>query len=245
MILVMMMHFVSLRSFNPSHTVQCNMGKYGPEKAKNERKHEKKKKKHVWCKYLTHTHTCLSLSVSCCSKYRPQSSEPQTDGLSVSTTADGSQPNVRKLCDSPPPAPQAHSHNLAYYDNIICQVCPNSPHVYSPYALSPFHSSSTQFHFLSFLSCFCVISLLPSVSFSSSSHSLLYCLSASLSSGSINASVHRVSVSLCLCARASVCTEHTHLTEPCSVVPTPNLPLFPSKLHILLGFHLQLSMCTV
>uniref|UniRef100_A0A673CGJ8 Chondroitin sulfate proteoglycan 5b n=1 Tax=Sphaeramia orbicularis TaxID=375764 RepID=A0A673CGJ8_9TELE len=31
------------------------------------------------------------------SKYRPQSTEPQTDGLSVSTTADGSQPNVRKL----------------------------------------------------------------------------------------------------------------------------------------------------
>ncbi|XP_061738752.1 chondroitin sulfate proteoglycan 5b isoform X2 [Nerophis ophidion] len=58
------------------------------------------------------------------SKYRPQSSEPQTDGLSVSTTADGSQPNVRKLCDSPPPAPQAHPHNLAYYDNIICQDDP-------------------------------------------------------------------------------------------------------------------------
>ncbi|KAM6899202.1 chondroitin sulfate proteoglycan 5b isoform 2-T2 [Xenentodon cancila] len=55
------------------------------------------------------------------SKYRPQSSEPQTDGMSVSTTADGSQPNVRKLCDTPPPAPQAHTHNLAYYDNIICQ----------------------------------------------------------------------------------------------------------------------------
>ncbi|KAM4539086.1 chondroitin sulfate proteoglycan 5-like isoform 7-T7 [Odontesthes bonariensis] len=55
------------------------------------------------------------------SKYRQQSSEPQTDGLSVSTTADGSQPNVRKLCDTPPPAPQAHTHNLAYYDNIICQ----------------------------------------------------------------------------------------------------------------------------
>uniref|UniRef100_A0A3B3TMJ1 Chondroitin sulfate proteoglycan 5b n=2 Tax=Poecilia latipinna TaxID=48699 RepID=A0A3B3TMJ1_9TELE len=55
------------------------------------------------------------------SKYRTQSSEPQTDGLSVSTTADGSQPNVRKLCDTPPPAPQAHTHNLAYYDNIICQ----------------------------------------------------------------------------------------------------------------------------
>nr|XP_020462632.1 chondroitin sulfate proteoglycan 5-like isoform X2 [Monopterus albus] len=55
------------------------------------------------------------------SKYRPQSSEPQTDGLSVSTTADGSQPNVRKLSDTPPPASQAHTHNLAYYDNIICQ----------------------------------------------------------------------------------------------------------------------------
>ncbi|XP_061682266.1 chondroitin sulfate proteoglycan 5b [Syngnathoides biaculeatus] len=58
------------------------------------------------------------------SKYRPQSSEPQTDGLSVSTTADGSQPNVRKLCDSPAPVPQAHTHNLAYYDNIICQDDP-------------------------------------------------------------------------------------------------------------------------
>ncbi|XP_062266635.1 chondroitin sulfate proteoglycan 5b [Platichthys flesus] len=59
------------------------------------------------------------------SKYRPQSSEPQTDGLSVSTMADGSQPNVRKLCDTPPPAPQAHTHNLAYYDNIICQDDPH------------------------------------------------------------------------------------------------------------------------
>ncbi|XP_055369039.1 chondroitin sulfate proteoglycan 5-like isoform X2 [Betta splendens] len=60
------------------------------------------------------------------SKYRPQSSEPQTDGLSVSTTADGSQPNVRKLCDTPPPATQAHTHNLAYYDNIICQRPPST-----------------------------------------------------------------------------------------------------------------------
>ncbi|XP_061885483.1 chondroitin sulfate proteoglycan 5-like isoform X2 [Entelurus aequoreus] len=68
------------------------------------------------------------------SKYRPQSSEPQTDGLSVSTTADGSQPNVRKLCDSPPPAPQAHPHNLAYYDNIICQDDPKKQedHAKSP-----------------------------------------------------------------------------------------------------------------
>lgn len=75
----------------------------------------------------THTHllTFDLLSVPpTCSKYRPQSSEPQTDGLSLSTTADGSQPNVRKLCDTPPPAPQAHTQNLAYYDNIICQVRP-------------------------------------------------------------------------------------------------------------------------
>lgn len=77
----------------------------------------------------THTHTHLltfdPLSVPPTrSKYRPQSTEPQTDGLSLSTTADGSQPNVRKLCDTPPPAPQAHTQNLAYYDNIICQVRP-------------------------------------------------------------------------------------------------------------------------
>ncbi|KAM9737860.1 chondroitin sulfate proteoglycan 5b isoform 2-T2 [Menidia menidia] len=66
------------------------------------------------------------------SKYRPQSGEPQTDGLSVSTTADGSQPNVRKLCDTPPPAPQAHTHNLAYYDNIICQDEPQKDHQAKP-----------------------------------------------------------------------------------------------------------------
>ncbi|TKS88497.1 Chondroitin sulfate proteoglycan 5 [Collichthys lucidus] len=61
------------------------------------------------------------ISLSLCP---PPSTEPQTDGLSVSTTADGSQPNVRKLCDTPPPAPQAHTQNLAYYDNIICQDDP-------------------------------------------------------------------------------------------------------------------------
>uniref|UniRef100_A0A3Q1J3J4 Neural chondroitin sulphate proteoglycan cytoplasmic domain-containing protein n=1 Tax=Anabas testudineus TaxID=64144 RepID=A0A3Q1J3J4_ANATE len=64
------------------------------------------------------------------SKYRPQSTEPQTDGISVSTTADGSQPNVRKLCDTPPPAPQAHTHNLAYYDNIICQRPPSTSYTW-------------------------------------------------------------------------------------------------------------------
>ncbi|XP_054914867.1 uncharacterized protein LOC129378572 isoform X2 [Poeciliopsis prolifica] len=43
------------------------------------------------------------------SKYRPQSSEPQTDGLSVSTTADGSQPNdepQKKENQAKSPAPK-------------------------------------------------------------------------------------------------------------------------------------------
>ncbi|XP_071224603.1 chondroitin sulfate proteoglycan 5-like isoform X1 [Salvelinus alpinus] len=57
------------------------------------------------------------------SLYRPHS-EMQTDGFSVSTAQDGSHANVRKLCDSPPPPPQPHAHNLAYYDNIICQDDP-------------------------------------------------------------------------------------------------------------------------
>lgn len=98
-----------------------------------------------------------------CSKYRTQSSEPQTDGLSVSTTADSSQPNVRKLCDTPPPAPQAHTHNLAYYDNIICQVCPYLPRVssfFSPLCMVPLchhvfsHiSPSSLITFLNHLAC--------------------------------------------------------------------------------------------
>ncbi|XP_060756505.1 chondroitin sulfate proteoglycan 5 isoform X2 [Neoarius graeffei] len=49
------------------------------------------------------------------SKYRP-SSEQHNDNFSLSTIAEGSNPNVRKLCDSPP-----HARALAYYDNIICQ----------------------------------------------------------------------------------------------------------------------------
>ncbi|XP_041823252.1 chondroitin sulfate proteoglycan 5-like isoform X3 [Melanotaenia boesemani] len=40
------------------------------------------------------------------SKYRPQSSEPQTDGLSVSTTADGSQPNDEPQKDNQAKSPQ-------------------------------------------------------------------------------------------------------------------------------------------
>lgn len=131
-----MMHFVSLRGFNPSFTL-CSATWENMDLKRQRMKENMKKKTKTCLLQIFNPHTRVSLSVSCCSKYRPQSSEPQTDGLSVSTTADGSQPNVRKLCDSPPSVPQAHSHNLAYYDNIICQVCPNSPHVYSPYALFP------------------------------------------------------------------------------------------------------------
>ncbi|XP_026139377.1 chondroitin sulfate proteoglycan 5-like isoform X2 [Carassius auratus] len=52
------------------------------------------------------------------SKYRP-SSEHHNDNFSLSTIAEGSHPNVRKLCDTPPNLP--HARALAYYDNIICQ----------------------------------------------------------------------------------------------------------------------------
>ncbi|XP_030639202.1 chondroitin sulfate proteoglycan 5 [Chanos chanos] len=52
------------------------------------------------------------------SKYRP-SSEQHNDNFSLSTIAEGSHPNVRKLCDTPPNLP--HARALAYYDNIICQ----------------------------------------------------------------------------------------------------------------------------
>lgn len=102
----------------------------------------------------------LCVCLLSCSKYRPQSSEPQTDGLSVSTTADGSQPNVRKLCDTPPPAPQAHTHNLAYYDNIICQVRPTlsffSPPIQQSFILYLSASEiSSHFTFSSYPLCSC------------------------------------------------------------------------------------------
>lgn len=58
------------------------------------------------------------------SKYRP-SSEQHNDNFSLSTIAEGSHPNVRKLCDTPPNVP--HARALAYYDNIICQVTWFSP----------------------------------------------------------------------------------------------------------------------
>ncbi|XP_052000164.1 chondroitin sulfate proteoglycan 5-like isoform X3 [Xyrauchen texanus] len=57
------------------------------------------------------------------SKYRP-SSEHHNDNFSLSTIAEGSHPNVRKLCDTPPNLP--HARALAYYDNIICQDDPNA-----------------------------------------------------------------------------------------------------------------------
>uniref|UniRef100_A0A9J8CNA9 Chondroitin sulfate proteoglycan 5a n=1 Tax=Cyprinus carpio carpio TaxID=630221 RepID=A0A9J8CNA9_CYPCA len=57
------------------------------------------------------------------SKYRP-SSEHHNDNFSLSTIAEGSHPNVRKLCDTPPNLP--HARALAYYDNIICQDDPNT-----------------------------------------------------------------------------------------------------------------------
>ncbi|XP_076135649.1 uncharacterized protein cspg5a isoform X2 [Alosa pseudoharengus] len=57
------------------------------------------------------------------SKYRP-SSEQHNDNFSLSTIAEGSHPNVRKLCDTPPNLP--HARALAYYDNIICQDDPHA-----------------------------------------------------------------------------------------------------------------------
>lgn len=63
------------------------------------------------------------------SKYRP-SSEQHNDNFSLSTIAEGSHPNVRKLCDTPPNVP--HARALAYYDNIICQVT-----WFLPLSLSP------------------------------------------------------------------------------------------------------------
>lgn len=68
------------------------------------------------------------------SKYRP-TSEQHNDNFSLSTIAEGSHPNVRKLCDTPPNVP--HARALAYYDNIICQVT-----WFSPLSLSPLFSAS-------------------------------------------------------------------------------------------------------
>ncbi|KAG6923705.1 chondroitin sulfate proteoglycan 5, partial [Chelydra serpentina] len=53
-------------------------------------------------------------------KYR-MPSELHNDNFSLSTIAEGSHPNVRKLCDTPCNL-SPHARALAYYDNIICQV---------------------------------------------------------------------------------------------------------------------------
>lgn len=86
--------------------------------------------------YLSFSHNSSiapSLFSSLCpphsSKYRP-SSEHHNDNFSLSTIAEGSHPNVRKLCDTPPNVP--HARALAYYDNIICQVTCFSSLSYPP-----------------------------------------------------------------------------------------------------------------
>ncbi|XP_018429825.1 PREDICTED: chondroitin sulfate proteoglycan 5 [Nanorana parkeri] len=58
-------------------------------------------------------------------KYRTPS-ELHNDNFSLSTIAEGSHPNVRKLCDTPCHL-SPHARALAYYDNVICQEDPNAP----------------------------------------------------------------------------------------------------------------------
>ncbi|MEE6516560.1 hypothetical protein FKM82_026127 [Ascaphus truei] len=53
-------------------------------------------------------------------RYRTPS-ELHNDNFSLSTIAEGSHPNVRKLCDAPCNL-SPHARALAYYDNVICQV---------------------------------------------------------------------------------------------------------------------------
>ncbi|XP_078518664.1 chondroitin sulfate proteoglycan 5 isoform X3 [Lissotriton helveticus] len=59
-------------------------------------------------------------------KYRTPS-ELHNDNFSLSTIAEGSHPNVRKLCDTPCKL-SPHARALAYYDNVICQEDPSAPH---------------------------------------------------------------------------------------------------------------------
>ncbi|XP_056374737.1 chondroitin sulfate proteoglycan 5-like isoform X2 [Hyla sarda] len=58
-------------------------------------------------------------------KYRTPS-ELHNDNFSLSTIAEGSHPNVRKLCDTPSKL-SPHVRAMAYYDNVICQEDPNAP----------------------------------------------------------------------------------------------------------------------
>nr|XP_033787823.1 chondroitin sulfate proteoglycan 5 isoform X2 [Geotrypetes seraphini] len=59
-------------------------------------------------------------------KYRTPS-ELHNDNFSLSTIAEGSHPNVRKLCDTPSNL-SPYARALAYYDNVTCQEDPNTIH---------------------------------------------------------------------------------------------------------------------
>ncbi|EDL77088.1 chondroitin sulfate proteoglycan 5, isoform CRA_a [Rattus norvegicus] len=61
-----------------------------------------------------------------CSKFRTPS-ELHNDNFSLSTIAEGSHPNVRKLCDTPCVS-SPHARALAHCDNIVCQDDPSAPH---------------------------------------------------------------------------------------------------------------------
>nr|XP_023476288.1 chondroitin sulfate proteoglycan 5 isoform X2 [Equus caballus] len=54
-------------------------------------------------------------------------SELHNDNFSLSTIAEGSHPNVRKLCDTPRTS-SPHARALAHYDNVVCQDDPSAPH---------------------------------------------------------------------------------------------------------------------
>uniref|UniRef100_F1M4R7 Chondroitin sulfate proteoglycan 5 n=1 Tax=Rattus norvegicus TaxID=10116 RepID=F1M4R7_RAT len=54
-------------------------------------------------------------------------SELHNDNFSLSTIAEGSHPNVRKLCDTPCVS-SPHARALAHCDNIVCQDDPSAPH---------------------------------------------------------------------------------------------------------------------
>ncbi|XP_073407288.1 chondroitin sulfate proteoglycan 5 isoform X1 [Dendrobates tinctorius] len=58
-------------------------------------------------------------------RYRTPS-ELHNDNFSLSTIAEGSHPNVRKLCDTPSKL-SPHVRAMAYYDNVICQEDPSAP----------------------------------------------------------------------------------------------------------------------
>uniref|UniRef100_A0A2K6L2J4 Chondroitin sulfate proteoglycan 5 n=1 Tax=Rhinopithecus bieti TaxID=61621 RepID=A0A2K6L2J4_RHIBE len=53
--------------------------------------------------------------------------ELHNDNFSLSTIAEGSHPNVRKLCNTPRTS-SPHARALAHYDNVICQDDPSAPH---------------------------------------------------------------------------------------------------------------------